>query len=215
MMASNSREMQVGEKYFIIYDHDIDIDAPIGADLVGASLWDCAITLAHYLPIYARSHPFSGKRAIEIGAGTGLPGLVAASLGARTTLTDLPHLLPGLRRNVEANAAALSDEDVRVLPLEWGTEDLSAVGEDRPFDLVLMSDLLYNVSAVPNLCRTLRAVSDRGSEILMAYELREGTTECFRVLREWGFGWVKIGNEELDPVWQSEDIGIFRVTYLK
>lgn len=212
----NSREMEIGGKQIIIHDHDIDHQ--IGADLAGASLWDCSIILAHYLPFYARSHPFSNIRAIEIGAGTGLPGLVAATMGARTTLTDRPHLLPGLRRNVEANAPALASH-VRVLPLEWGSESedhqLSAVvGEDGPFDLVLMSDLLYNAGSVRSLCGILKAVSDKRTEILLAYELRMGTTDCFKVLREEGFGWTKIANQDLDPVWQSEDIGIFRVSYL-
>ncbi|XP_077234219.1 uncharacterized protein LOC143876404 [Tasmannia lanceolata] len=210
----NCREIEVGGKPLVIYDHDIE--PPTGSDLLGYCLWDCAITLAHYLPINARSHPLSGKTVIELGAGTGLPGLVSGTLGAaRVTLTDRPHLLPGLRRNVEANAETLSSE-IKVLPLEWGDDEestLSAFG-DRPFDVVLMSDLLYDVSAVPDLCRSLKGLSDSHTEILLAYELRFGTTECFKVLRENGFGWVKVGREELDPVWQSEDIGIFRVSYL-
>ncbi|XP_068658027.1 uncharacterized protein [Aristolochia californica] len=208
----NHREIEIRGLNLIIYDHDLEPFT--GTDLLGCSVWDCAIILAHYLPNYARSHPFASNTVLELGAGTGLPGLVAAALGApRVTLTDRTHLLPGLRRNVEANAHIFSS-DVRVAALEWGREDQVAAVDGQPFDLVLMSDLLYNVSSVKDLCRTLKAVTDRRSEILLSYELREGTTECFRVLREEGFGWEKVGKEELDPVWQSDDIGIFKVYYL-
>ncbi|KAL6012143.1 Patched [Asimina triloba] len=211
-VMGNSREIEVGGKHLIIHEHEMDGPHFSDLDRAGASLWDCAITLAHYLPIYALSHPLSSKSVLELGAGTGLPGLVAAALGsARVTLTDRPHLLPGLRRNVDANSAALSSP-VRVLPLEWGSEEqLAALGDDRPFDQVLLSDLLYDVAAMPDLCRTLKGVSDGRTKMLLAYELRAGTTDCFRVLREEGFGWRKVGKEELHPVWQSEDIGIFNL----
>ncbi|GLJ13392.1 hypothetical protein SUGI_0211300 [Cryptomeria japonica] len=46
-----------------------------------------------------------------------------------------------------------------------------------------------------------------GANILLAYELRYGTTECFKALKERGFRWAKVAQEDLDPEWQSEDIG--------
>ena len=59
----------------------------------GIALWPAAIALAH--EIAARS--LSGMRLLELGAGTGLPGIVAATLGARVVQTD-------------KNAAALASE---------------------------------------------------------------------------------------------------------
>lgn len=218
-MAVNRREIDIAGKTLIIHDHNLSPDSAAGSDLgLGATVWDCAIILANYLPTYALARPLSSFSVLELGAGTGLPALAAASLGApRVTLTDLPHLLPGLARNVRDNTAGdgagaiPASSDVRVAALEWGRDEQADALELRPFDLVLMSDLLYDVAAAGDLCRTLRRVCGQRTEVLLAYELRAGTTECFRVLREQGFRWERVPSEELHPVWQSDDIGIFRV----
>ena len=54
----------------------------------GSYTWPSSVVLAHY--VWARRAAFSvpGVRVIELGAGTALPGLLAAKLGAAVTLTD-------------------------------------------------------------------------------------------------------------------------------
>jgi len=46
----------------------------------GVALWPAALALAH--EVAARAGEFRGKKVLELGAGTGLPGIVAASVGA-------------------------------------------------------------------------------------------------------------------------------------
>src|SRR3954452_4526121 len=52
----------------------------------GVVLWPAAIALAH--EVATRGAEFRGRTVLELGAGTGLPGIVAASLGARVVQTD-------------------------------------------------------------------------------------------------------------------------------
>ena len=60
----------------------------------GIVVWPSAIALAHELA----SRDVRGKRILELGAGTGLPGIVAASLGAHVA-----------RRRPSAGAARITD----------------------------------------------------------------------------------------------------------
>ena len=57
----------------------------------GVVLWPSALALAHEL--LARADALHGKRILELGAGTGLPGIVAATLGARVVQTDRNELV--------------------------------------------------------------------------------------------------------------------------
>lgn len=68
-----------------------------------------------------------GKSCVEVGAGTGLPSLVAHRLGAhRVVVTDYPDegILSKLRRNSTGQAANLmQDTPIVVAGLSWGDSD--------------------------------------------------------------------------------------------
>jgi predicted nicotinamide N-methyase len=68
--------------------------------------------------IFPPGQPFwQGKRVLELGAGCGACGIVAARCGARRVmLTDYLALLPLLRRNAAANGVGGCCEAVE---LEW------------------------------------------------------------------------------------------------
>lgn len=52
----------------------------------GLFVWPSSIALAEY--VWQQRSRFSGTSVVELGAGTSLPGLVAAKVGAEVTLTD-------------------------------------------------------------------------------------------------------------------------------
>jgi len=70
-----------------------------------------------------------GRRIIELGCGTGLPGMCARLLGgAHVVLTEQPDLINGIRQNVQDNAASFGIDSsgsstgcgVEAAELSWG-----------------------------------------------------------------------------------------------
>ncbi|XP_021234872.1 EEF1A lysine methyltransferase 3 [Numida meleagris] len=98
---------------------------------------------------------FRGRTVIELGAGTGIVGILAALLGGDVTITDLPMALDQIRENVRRNAAAVAAAAgrARVRALAWGRE-LSSF--PRGYDVVLGADVVYEPRCFPALLATLR-----------------------------------------------------------
>ena len=96
----------------------------------GIALWPAAIALAHDLA----ERPLQRLNVLELGAGTGLPGIVAASLGARVIQTDKnAAALVVARRNAERNAVTLEQRNA----------DWTDWHETATFDLIIGADILY------------------------------------------------------------------------
>ena len=89
------------------------------------------------------------------------------------TVTDLPHVIPNLQFNVDANADVVAQKcgAINVAPLRWGEDDdVDIIG--REFDLVLASDVVYHDHLFEPLIQTLRFLLNGGGEkkiFLMAH----------------------------------------------
>ncbi|MBA0734933.1 hypothetical protein Gogos_018821 [Gossypium gossypioides] len=139
-------------------------------------LWPAATTLVTLLDNYLR-HPSKSPltatlstdrklKILELGSGTGLVGIAAAvTLGANVTVTDLPHVIPNLKFNADANADVVTKRGgtVDVAPLRWGEDDdVEVIG--REFDLVLGSDVVYHDHLFEPLIKTLRLLLNGGTK---------------------------------------------------
>lgn len=108
------------------------------------------------------------KRIVELGAGLGVVGisLAAAMTGSGNLiahnseifLTDLPDALPVLAFNVEHNRSLLpSTAKIHLEPLRWELESVDIPSSMKtPYDLIVGSDILYNVEQLPSLVATMR-----------------------------------------------------------
>lgn len=93
----------------------------------------------------------SAAVAVELGAGLGLPSILAAALGFETVATDgEPSTLELLASNAERNCPDKeSPGSLRVAPLVWGTPaPTQAIGLSAPPRLIMASDVVYGNDTV-------------------------------------------------------------------
>jgi predicted nicotinamide N-methyase len=151
-------------------------EAPL-AECFGLRTWVSSQILATHLHehIARYRHPRQVTRVLELGAGTGLPGLLLHELGASVVLTDAenePGVLANLRGVCETlNENAPKDdrddaEKARATHLTWGTLDKHALAlASERFHVVLGADVLYaKARDFDKLFATVSLLLRRGGE---------------------------------------------------
>ena len=141
----------------------------------GGVVWDaahCLVDLMHRLGPDA----FRGQSVLELGAGCGYVGIVAARMGGVVTVTDRVDHIEHLRQNVKLNGL---EHSMRVAELEW-SEPMAA---DIPanFDWILASDCVYEEDSHRPLAETLRRFTrpDGATVVLISQETRSDIHSSF------------------------------------
>ncbi|GER54584.1 methyltransferase-like protein 23 [Striga asiatica] len=147
----------------------------------GLFVWPSSIILAEY--VWQQKSRFAGANVVELGAGTSLPGLVAAKVGANVTLTD-----DSIRSEVMDNLRKLCNINnlkCRVLGLTWGLWD-EPVFNLRP-NIVLGADVLYDSSAFDDLFATVTFLLQRcpDSVFITTYDNRSGHHLIEFLMEKW------------------------------
>ena len=125
-------------------------------------LWPAAQVLARWLD----AHPdvVVGRSVLEIGAGAALPSVIAGLLGARAlVVSDWPdeRMLKNMETNLSANLLPQQYRCATVIGYDWNKPPqallaaLASLQGGNGFDLILLSDLLYECEHEP----ILRAVA--------------------------------------------------------
>ncbi|NXH16893.1 EFMT3 methyltransferase, partial [Bucco capensis] len=135
---------------------------------LAAAVWEAALSLCRFLE--EEHFDFRGQTVIELGAGTGIVGILAALLGGDVTITDQPAALEQIRENVELNFPGEGPRP-RVQALVWGQDEGSF---PRGFGVVLGSDIVYEAPAFGPLLRTLRHLCGPRTLGLLSARLRGG-----------------------------------------
>ncbi|KAM3849362.1 protein N-lysine methyltransferase METTL21D-like [Diretmus argenteus] len=186
---------------------------------VGCVVWDAAIVLAKYLETTQFYDPASGVNAwadtcvLELGAGTGVVGLMAATLGAQVTVTDLEDLQTLLEVNIQENQALISSGSITAKVLKWGEDVADFL---PPPHYVLMADCIYYEQSIVPLVESLKLLVGPETCCICCYEQRtEGINpkverQFFELLQQ-NFNCEEVPLDKQDPEFSSSDIHILLI----
>lgn len=147
-------------------------DTSDGGLATGATVWDAGIVLGRLL-----ARRLDGRRPlVELGAGTGVCGLIACAEGGASAavLTDLPAVVDLLAENVARNRAALGSARVCVRAYTWGDADdavacRAAAGAGPR--VVAAADVLYRPQLVAPLAAALEDLLRPEDEAFIAADM--------------------------------------------
>lgn len=146
-----------------------------------ADLWPSALALSRYLWRHAE---LRGLRALELGCGLGLVGIVASRKGAAVTLTDYEaDALAFARYNVRANAC----QQAIVRHLDWHAPRLADT-----YPRLLASDVLYERANFRALLRLLHTALTPEGRFMIAEPNRPVARDFLRLLRDHGFRYQRV-----------------------
>jgi len=141
-----------------------------------AVLWPAALGMAEY---FWQNTAFDGKRILELGAGLGLVGIVAAAKGAEVVQTDF---IPEALQLAEQNARINGIRKIQRVLADWRKFPL----DDR-FDLIIGSDILYE----PTLHRFLKEIFQNnlkpGGTVVLADPGRDDAKSFISMLQNEGY----------------------------
>ena len=167
----------------------------------GVALWPGAIALAH--EIAARPDALHGLRVLELGAGTGLPGIVAATLGAHVVQTDKqPAALSLGRLNAERNGAPI---------VEHRLGDWAAWDDANQYDRIIGSDILYAAAMHPHLTRIFESNLAPGGRVLLADPFRRASFGFLESLEASGWN-VLVGRWRVGVKGEESPVGIYELS---
>lgn len=166
-----------------------------------STVWDSAVVLSRYVVAHRNDSLKRFELVVELGSGTGLAGLVAASvLNVPVVLTDLPENLHVLQRSVVLNQKAT----VQVEPLSWGDEAAARRIIHKSPLLVCCADCLlpYGEALMQPLVHTIAALMQHDDDLtLLAYEKRFDVSVFFsKLLPQSGLCWRQVQSLDRDSL---------------
>ena len=115
---------------------------------------------------------------MELGAGCGLVGIAAGILGAeQVILTDLPHALPLIRKNIDSHRSALKQsgcQSMTSMACDWFRPLPGDLDSFHP-NVILVADCVWMQELVDPLLATMKRLTDDDGDrqqVLISYQRR-------------------------------------------
>ena len=149
-----------------INPHDVMHEFPLWA-----KIWQASWVLAGYL---AEMPVAAEKNFLEIGGGTGLVSIVAASFGHRITMTEYN---PDALQFARANALINECPQLNIQELDWNHPRLTG-----RFDYIVASEVSYRKEDIQSLMLLFRNSLKPDGEVVLAGEMRKLSKDFYKAL---------------------------------
>jgi predicted nicotinamide N-methyase len=171
----NYRYLDFGNNYSTATNGDrvsnlvIEQDRSLGK---GGLVWDAAFILGQHVvneKCWQEQPSLEPKRIIELGAGTGMTGLMVAKALPQVEmhLTDLPELMPLVGKNIIHNSA----ENTSGFVLKWG-ETISSPSTRNSYDVILGADVVASIYSSSALIKTISQLANEGTWVFITVNRR-------------------------------------------
>ncbi|UNC93442.1 class I SAM-dependent methyltransferase [Candidatus Contubernalis alkaliaceticus] len=140
-----------------------------------ADIWPASRIMASYI---WEEMEFQGEEVLELGAGLGLPGIVAGLKGAEVTFSDY--------KQDALEITLINAENNGVKGAETYLGDWRDFRLDKKFDWILASDILYNPRLNPFAEKILLANLKEKGSLLVSHARRPSTYEALERLKHLG-----------------------------
>nr|XP_022318895.1 methyltransferase-like protein 23 [Crassostrea virginica] len=162
----------------------------------GLYVWPSAPVLAQY--VWHHRDRVKGRRILELGSGTSLPGILAAKCGGDITLSDsedFPHCLENCRKSCQANGLP----DIPVIGITWGRFN-DALLNLSPVDVILGSDCFYDSKDFEDIVVTVSYLIKQNSEaeFWCTYQERSSNRTIDVLLLKWGLECKTVSLDSFD-----------------
>jgi len=160
----------------------------IESDETGGVVWGAAFCLANYLS----EDLVRDKKVMELGSGGGVPSITAHKYGAKHVLATDFEFKTLERLDYHAKINQCTDtESFEIRLLDWAHHQHQNSDDDFSADIIMASDVIYGISKVPSLVRTIDhylTKSDNNGRVFFATrDGRKGVQEFLQLMVESGF----------------------------
>lgn len=136
-------------------------------------LWEAAIVLAEFI---GGNKPQDDSSLLELGAGLGAPGLVAAAAGYQVTLTDYEEIILDFQK---VSAAASGVNEVEFSMLDW-----LAPPEMKQYDVILGAEILFRDEFFQPLLNVMSKALKPEGVVYLAHDVNRLSLQPFLKMAE-------------------------------
>lgn len=174
-------------------------------EVLQSTVWSAAVVMAEWMVQVPEL--WKDRTVVELGSGCGLLGILAAKLGAHSVhLSDLPPLLPLLRRNAAANGVRAT---VCALDWEHPEDDALQLFPTSP-DVIIGSDITCFVQALPHLAIALERLAASSTTILLAHHVRGNDTASLLETFGQRFSCERVALSSVAKVAKADSVHLYR-----